>query len=359
MQKNRNSSIELLRIIAMLMIVFHHLAVHGGFSYGINEITIPRYWVNLISIGGKIGVDIFVLISGYFLIEERSISDVIRKGLMFWGEVWFYSVAIYLLWLILGKEQFSYKEFGIAIMPILIPGWWFASCYLILFLLHPFINKFIEALEQKSYTKLLVLLVVIWSIIPTIAPSVVQSNSLLWFITLYLIAGYIKLYGIKFDYSALKWNLMAIGLIILTYLSSVIIMLISVKYEVLEKYIQYFYGEQKINVLIISICMLMAFLKIDIANNTLINWIGGSTFAVYLISDSERIRKYLFCDLFKILEYRDSILLIPYTIVVTVLIFIGCILIDIVRKLTIEKGYRKLVNFFVNKACKGNELISK
>lgn len=351
MRKTRKSSIELLRIFSMLMIVFYHLAVHGDFNYGINEITIPRCWFNLISIGGKIGVDVFVLISGYFLVEERSPSDIVRKGLLFWGEVWFYSVTIYILWLALGKEQFSFGEFGTALLPILIPKWWFASTYLILFLLHPFINRLIKALDKKNYQKLLILLVIIWSIIPTIAPSTVQSNSLLWFITLYLIAGYIKLYGISLDFSALRWNIFAIGLIVLTYLSSVIIMFASVKYEALEKYILYFYGEQKINILLISICMFMAFLKIDISYSTIINWVGGSTFAVYLISDSERVRRFLFSDLFKVSNYQDNILLIPYSIFVVISIFIVCIFIDIVRKVTLEKVYLKLVDYLVNRVC--------
>ena len=40
----RNSAIELLRIIAMVMIVAHHLAVHGGFEFDTNVITLPRLW---------------------------------------------------------------------------------------------------------------------------------------------------------------------------------------------------------------------------------------------------------------------------------------------------------------------------
>ena len=60
----RNSSVELLRIISMVMIVFHHFAVHGGFKWDANAVTIPHFWYNFIIMGGKIGVDIFVLISG-------------------------------------------------------------------------------------------------------------------------------------------------------------------------------------------------------------------------------------------------------------------------------------------------------
>lgn len=59
-KNNRNSAIELLRIIAMLMIVFHHFGVHGGFVFKSGMISLPHLWYNFIIMGGKIGVNIFV-----------------------------------------------------------------------------------------------------------------------------------------------------------------------------------------------------------------------------------------------------------------------------------------------------------
>ena len=68
----RQSNFELLRIVAMVMIVFHHFAVHGGFNFDSTTLSIPRFWFNFIIMGGKTGVNIFVLISGYFLIQSKS-----------------------------------------------------------------------------------------------------------------------------------------------------------------------------------------------------------------------------------------------------------------------------------------------
>lgn len=52
-QPNRQTNIELLRIISMLMIVFHHFAIHGGFNWETTELTIPHFWYNLIVMGVK------------------------------------------------------------------------------------------------------------------------------------------------------------------------------------------------------------------------------------------------------------------------------------------------------------------
>lgn len=46
----RKSSLELLRIISMIMIVFYHYACHGGFEWSTNELTVPHFWYNFISI---------------------------------------------------------------------------------------------------------------------------------------------------------------------------------------------------------------------------------------------------------------------------------------------------------------------
>ena len=82
----RNSSIELLRIIAMVMIVFHHFACHGGFSFG-TSVTATHFWYNFIVMGGKLGVDIFVLISGYYLITNNKTLFNINKTVKFVGQV--------------------------------------------------------------------------------------------------------------------------------------------------------------------------------------------------------------------------------------------------------------------------------
>ncbi len=67
--EQRQSSIELLRIIAMILIVAHHFEIHGGFAYPQDAVSVNRIWMQFISSGGKVGVNIFVLLSGYFLVS--------------------------------------------------------------------------------------------------------------------------------------------------------------------------------------------------------------------------------------------------------------------------------------------------
>lgn len=93
-KKQRQSSIELLRILTMVMIVAHHFSVHGNFDFPINTITINRLWIQFIQIGGKIGVDVFVLISGYFLITSSSVKP--NRIIKIWLQMFTYSILIYI-----------------------------------------------------------------------------------------------------------------------------------------------------------------------------------------------------------------------------------------------------------------------
>ena len=67
----RSTNFELLRCIAMIMILFQHLgdamtAKSDIFVWAPNEL-----YLNLMRIFGTIGVNCFVLISGYFLIKSN------------------------------------------------------------------------------------------------------------------------------------------------------------------------------------------------------------------------------------------------------------------------------------------------
>lgn len=95
MKKERQSNIEVLRILSMLMIIGHHFALHGRFNYS-------QYNAQLVDVEkilvifhafGKIGVDIFVLIGAYFLVGRKYKSSRIVNLLLVST---FYSTVIYM-----------------------------------------------------------------------------------------------------------------------------------------------------------------------------------------------------------------------------------------------------------------------
>lgn len=80
--KRRVSKFELLRIIAMYLIVLHHAVFHGILT--VSPVEQLRYPLTvtlsiILEMGGKIGVFIFVLITGYFMINSKiSIGKILK-----------------------------------------------------------------------------------------------------------------------------------------------------------------------------------------------------------------------------------------------------------------------------------------
>jgi len=345
----RSSSMELLRIISMIMILFHHFAVHGGFTFG-TTLSIPRLWYNLIVMGGKIGVDIFVLISGYFLINNDSNAFDINKIVKFTGQVFFYSVGIFVVCRLTNVINWSAKAFIKAILPITFSQWQFASDYFVLYLIHPYLYKLLRSIEKTLYLKLLFLLIACWSVIPTFTTSAFQSNSLLWFVTLYSIAGYIKLYGLNTKLTAKHYFLFYLICSALTYSSSIIFTILGSKWSFFTRYTTYFYGQEKLTILLTSLCLFMFFSTLKMNYHKWINTMASATFGVYLIHDNKIIRKLLWLHWFRNAEYQDRLLLIPYSIFAVAVVYIACSAIDLLRQTLVEKPYIKVVKRYSHKA---------
>lgn len=95
--KQRDSNIELLRVVAMLMIILHHYCLNSGIQelIDVNHLTANAVLLQLMSVGGKLGINVFFLISGYYLYYCNFKALHIVKML---AEVIFYTllVAIFL-----------------------------------------------------------------------------------------------------------------------------------------------------------------------------------------------------------------------------------------------------------------------
>lgn len=334
----RQSNIELLRIIAMVMIVGHHFAVHGwegGFPYP--SISVNRLWIQFIQMGGKIGVNVFVLISGYFLIVAPKIK--ISKVIKFWLQIAFYSFIIFALFVGTGLKSFSVIELVKHIFPVIMNQWWFASTYFVLYLLSPYINILLKNLNRRQYIIFLVLLGGCWCVIPTFTAQNFQSNSLAWFVYLYAIAGYIKLFGLKKNVTSKKWILLAIFFAFLTYVSVVTFDLLGMKVVFFGKNATFFYNMQSFPMLVISVSLFLGFRALNIGCNKFVNTISAATFGVYLIHEEPYVRDFLWSRVVKTTSYTTSKILILYSLVVIMLVFVVCTMIELLRIHVIEKHY--------------------
>ena len=195
----RLSNFEILRIISMLLIICHHFALYSGFRYPSSTITMNSVFIQFLSYGGQLGVNLFVLISGYFLVKNEF---KVKKAVKLWMDISIYAIIIMLIFAIAGTD-FNFFEVVKNIFPIPYNMWWFATSYFMMYLLSGYINKLIYALSKRELDHLILLLIVICSILPTFMAARMTST-LMWFFLLYIIAARIRLYALTnkvFDHS--------------------------------------------------------------------------------------------------------------------------------------------------------------
>jgi len=106
MNRNRNSSIEMLRIISMLFIILSHFTVHGGLNPLAGALTINRIFYTLTYLG-NLGVAVFIAITGWFYDVEFKL----QKACIVYFRVFFYSIIIYICFSIIGKVDIDREKF--------------------------------------------------------------------------------------------------------------------------------------------------------------------------------------------------------------------------------------------------------
>ncbi len=196
-KKGRDSNLELFRIITMLFIIAHHYVVNSGLTaidgpISANPLSFNSLFLLVFGAWGKIGINCFVLITGYFMIKSEI---TLRKFFKLFFEIIFYKIVIGSLFFITGYQTFEWKAFLKILVPILIVDQNFSSCYILFFLFIPFLNILIINLNEKQHINLLLICSITYILFGTFHR--ITMNYVSWFMVLYIISSYLRLYPKK------------------------------------------------------------------------------------------------------------------------------------------------------------------
>ena len=340
----RSSNLELFRIITMLFIVAHHYVVNSGLT----AIDGPVYaditsWKSLFLLlfgaWGKIGINCFILITGYFM----SISNITAKKYMkLIGIIMFYKLALFAIFLLTGYEVFSLKTLVWTILPITSVTQGFGSCFLIFYLCIPFINILIKNLNEKQHIYLVLLLSFVYIFFGTIKVLNVDMNYVSWFMVIYLFSAYIRRYPKDIFSDVRFWKWCMIGTLLLSAFSVVICAWLG---AVLNRNMAYFFVTDSNTFLAVvtSLSAFMYFKNLKIKNNKFINTVAASAFGVLLIhANSDTMRRWLWQDVLHNVEVYDTVYLVLHAILSVVVIYIVCTCIDYLRIRYIERPFFKV-----------------
>lgn len=348
MRKERSSNLELFRIITMLLIVAHHYVVNSGLlgaaSAPINaNITSWRsIFLLLFGLWGKVGINCFVFITGYFMCKSEITLKKFAKLIL---EIYFYNIVFYIIFLITGQAQFSLMGLAHVILPVTSLRGDFVDCFIVFYLCIPFLNILVRNTTKNQHLYLLLLLLSVYTLMGTLPNFGVVFNYTTWFCILYLISAYVRLYPAKLWENTKFWGICAFVCLTLSMASIYVCIMLPTWLNMANQGIFYnrfiadwFVSDcNKIFAVALGFSAFMFFKNVKIPYSKFINSVGATTFGVLLIhANSDTMRIWLWVKTLKCTEMFQSNLLVAHAFLSVLGVFVICSCIDFCRIRFIE-----------------------
>ena len=323
----RQTNIEVLRVFAMFLVVVSHY-IYWGLKqspiYMHYDLTTLEGLINYITLEplyvlSCVAVNCYVMITGYFLIEKINYrwDGLVRT----WIVTLFYSLLFlgvaYLL-----KNNVTKETLLKSLFPIRQSGYWFVTAYVGLLLIAPLLSRVAHSLNKKQYQLVLAVLFII--MFQYLYGRVYAGfRSIMFFGYLYLIAGYIKIYGVPqiiVDKKRLIFFVFWLALVVFATIVN------AIRGERFQLTSSAYDGP----ILLLSIIVFVCFSTAQMSHKIwrYISKLGPYTFGVYLIHSNTHIGGKLWDVL---LPDSFPVPIIFYCLLSCIALFLLCTVIDFLR----------------------------
>lgn len=281
----RQSNMELLRIVAMFLVLVTHADFWSLGSPSYDDIH-SNFTSSTVRIGFEaisiICVNVFILISGWFNIKPslKGLSNFIFQCL-------FINITLYAIAISAGIQPF--QKSGILDIFFISEHDWFVKSYLGLYILSPVLNAFCKNSDKKTQQNVLIGFFVFQTIfgITNTATFIENGYSTFSFIGLYLLGNYAHAHL----YHKMRTSTLIIYSILILIINGFLFeMRIGIPVNIGLSIMSY------INPLVIasSVGICVAFAQMQIPTNKVINYVSKSAFAVFLVHFNPNINTTIF-----------------------------------------------------------------
>lgn len=333
----RLSNMELLRLVAMLMIMVGHTLFFNypdGQQIG-NAPTLPFliFQFNGLSV---CSVDVFVLISGWFGIRYKA-----ERLLALIFQTLFFAILVYIALALYSPSQYMNLDALSTIICFHSDDYWFIKAYIGLYIFAPMLNKYIESASEKQLRTFLLVFYSFQTLYGWLnlygAHWFEGGFSMISFVGLYILARYVRLHlNIHKEKSLFLFLYLIIGF----GLGLIAFTLAAFDIKIYGRLLTY----TDPLVIIEAVCLVIFFSKLNIQSK-FINYIATSCLAIYLLHANELVlRPYYFGQIKFWSEKYPAIQTFAYSVVWISFFAILSILLDQIRKKVwskIESSYNK------------------
>ena len=324
-KRQRCSNMEALRVLAMFFV----LVVHADFA-ALGYPTIAnlthhpeeRIALSLVEYLSVVCVDVFVMLSGWFGIRART-EGVAR--LLF--QVFFVTSVVI--------AGFAIYKGGCPDTPDKLWdsyfGYWFVYAYLVLYLLSPVLNAFVERASQREFLGVLVAFFTVQTLgIWQLSGIFQQGYGTLSFIGLYLLARYLRLYVANRLIAPNAFYLLGYVLCALVQLVLLLLIALSGDKESMHEFNRFSTNYTNPFVILGSSFLLLFFSRLEFRSRV-INWLAAGSLSVYIVHQNLLARPVFKEAVVHLHKEHQPFLFALLTLLLLVGIYLVSVLVDQVR----------------------------
>lgn len=336
----RNTGIEALRMVSMLMVVMLHIMGHGGILSAAVPGTLRYAAVWLWETAAYCAVDCFALISGYVGAADRK-GDIWPGFLILWLRAAFYGLAVTAAFSLFYPDEVSVKDWIAAALPVGHNQYWYLTAYFALMLFRPALNHVLVTMDSQSLGRMAVGIFIGFSVFPLLVGQDLfrmgTGYHSLWFLCLYLLGGWMKRAELA-RRGRTGWCLLTYALLtLLTWGWKLGLEFAGQETGLVMSYLSP-------PVLLSGGALVLAFARMRLPRRLerTVLFLAPSAFSVYLLHDQTLVRKYLIADRMTVLGEGRTWRLLVLIPVAALTIYLLCTAVDLIRRLAFTPFERKL-----------------
>ena len=350
----RNSSIELLKIIGIVLIVICHVlqtlnnpnALVDGKDYVLEISTatknIQQLLLAMLMSSGALGNTIFFICSAWFLLDSDKVSK--RKILHILLDVWAVSLLIFVIVYILRDGNIEFNMIIKQILPTTFGNNWYMTCYLLFYSMHPFLNLIIKKITQKNLFRVTAVLSFLYILVNFIFTGEFFTSELILWVTIYFLIAYIKYYLVDIS-NNIKVN---IALFIIGFMGNYGMVLLT---NYMGLYISAFsdkvlrWGSNCSPFIIMMVIGMLNIARNKSFKSNIINQCSKMSLLIYIIHENMLLRNYYRPLMWQyVYEHMGYSHVLLWMFVIVIIVFVFGLIASIVYKCTIQKCVSKVVN---------------